>query len=266
MGAFDKKMNELLEFWNKHTFKITAVIIAPLLLAFVGSLYAQEHTPLGIDSHMKAFSEAREARPGIIPVKMCFGEFAFCGASGAEPTGHQILVNNQFFAEGVAVCPVMTGPSLANMALMNNSCDRPTVEDFPLLATESNKKPEETVWSLFWYFDEVPQAQHNWETWPTRNRKVTIGDGTLETRGMSNMWSFPCVVEPELTDNGVKLSKCYGPLMEGVFPFRGSYRVKPGQISITQAPYGAPYPVGTVIPPADGYFNKDGEFEYDYNN
>jgi hypothetical protein len=38
MGAFDKKMNELLEFWNKHTFKITAVIVAPLLLAFAGSL------------------------------------------------------------------------------------------------------------------------------------------------------------------------------------------------------------------------------------
>jgi hypothetical protein len=27
-------MNELLELWNKHTFKITAVIVAPLLLAW----------------------------------------------------------------------------------------------------------------------------------------------------------------------------------------------------------------------------------------
>jgi len=27
-------MNELLELWNKHTIIITAVIIAPLLLAF----------------------------------------------------------------------------------------------------------------------------------------------------------------------------------------------------------------------------------------
>jgi len=27
-------MNELLEFWNKHTFKITAVLVTPLLIAY----------------------------------------------------------------------------------------------------------------------------------------------------------------------------------------------------------------------------------------
>ena len=68
MGAFDKKMNQYIK---------VAIILTIPLLAFVGSLYAQEHMPLGIGSHIKAFSEAREARPGIIPVKMCFGEFAF---------------------------------------------------------------------------------------------------------------------------------------------------------------------------------------------
>ena len=36
-------MNELLELWNKHTFKITAVLVAPLLLAFfVTSVQAEE--------------------------------------------------------------------------------------------------------------------------------------------------------------------------------------------------------------------------------
>ena len=36
-------MKELLELWNKHTFKITAVLVAPLLLAFfVTSVQAEE--------------------------------------------------------------------------------------------------------------------------------------------------------------------------------------------------------------------------------
>ena len=36
-------MNELLEFWNKHTFKITAVLVTPLLLAFfVSKVQAEE--------------------------------------------------------------------------------------------------------------------------------------------------------------------------------------------------------------------------------
>ena len=38
------------------------------------------------------------------------GLYAFCGASGAEPTGRKIMVQGVEFEEGCAICPVLTGP------------------------------------------------------------------------------------------------------------------------------------------------------------
>ena len=69
-----------------------------------------------------------------LPLKICLGEFAFCGASSTKPTGNKMIVNGKEFYEGEAICPVMTGPSIANMELMNNSCDAPdgTVKLFGL--------------------------------------------------------------------------------------------------------------------------------------
>lgn len=59
---------------------------------------------------------------------MCNGEYALCAASGSTPTGKTITVKGKVFAEGMAVCPVLTGRSVANGALMNNSCDAPAVK------------------------------------------------------------------------------------------------------------------------------------------
>jgi hypothetical protein len=53
------------------------------------------------------------------------------------------------------------------------------------------------------------------------------------------------------TENGVELSECFGPLNEAAIPLRKAIRVHPGQTSITQAPVGSPYPVGTIIPAVD---------------
>lgn len=175
-------------------------------------------------NHSKKLSEHRA-------IKMCVGQFAFCGASGTTATGNKITVNHKEFDEGVAICPVMNGPAIANLDLMNHSCDSPNGTD-------------KTVWSLFWYYTSVPQAP-TWETTPTVNRTVTVTD--TPTGGMSNMWSFPCTIEPEKV-NGVTLAKCYGPINETVFPFRGARRVQSGESSVTQAPVGAPNPVGAVIP------------------
>ena len=172
-------------------------------------------------------------------IKMCLGQFAFCGASGTTATGNKIKVNHKEFDEGVAVCPVMNGPAIANMELMNHSCNSPDGTD-------------KTVWSLFWYFTSVPQAP-SWETSPTVNRTVVTTDEP--NGGMSNMWSFPCKIEPEKV-NGVTLAKCYGPINETVFPFRGARRVKPGESSVTQAPIGAPNPVGAVIPVTPDQLSK----------
>ena len=163
-------------------------------------------------------------------LKIYKGKFAFCGASGAEPTGNIITVQGRKFKEGRSVCPVMDGPSIANLKLVPN----------PSVSPDGTK---DTVWSFFWYYDAVPQAP-TWETLPTVNRSFVIGD-TPSTQ-MSNMFCMPCRIFK--TVNGVELAECVGPLNEMALPLRRALRVHEGQTSITQAPEGSPYPVGTVIP------------------
>ena len=157
---------------------------------------------------------------------ICKGEFAFCGASAATATNRTITVDGKIFQEGVAICPVLKGPSIANLSLMNDSCDPP--------------KGKGTVWSLFAYKKEYPQAP-DWNTLPAQTRTfiTTAGIG-----GMSNMWSFPCVKEPKKI-NGVTIAKCYGPLNES--PWTNS-DVPVGTNVITDAPVGASYPVGGPVP------------------
>jgi hypothetical protein len=159
------------------------------------------------------------------------GKFAFCGASPAKPTGRKVTVEGREFLEGVAACPVMDGPSIANNILVPN----------PSITPDSTNK---TVWSYFWYYDSVPQAP-TWENLPTVNRTFTITRGP--EGGMSNMWCMPCKILPQRV-NGVTIAECFGPLNELAFPIRRALRAHPGQTSVTQAPVGATYPVGTIIP------------------
>jgi len=163
-------------------------------------------------------------------LKVYKGKFAFCGASGAEETGNVVTVQGRKFKEGRSVCPVMDGPSVANLKLVPN----------PSVSPDGTK---DTVWSFFWYYDEVPQAP-TWETLTTVNRSFVIGD-TPNTQ-MSNMFCMPCRIFK--TVNGVELAECVGPLNELAFPLRKAIRAHEGQTSITQAPEGSSYPVGTVIP------------------
>ena len=162
------------------------------------------------------------------------GKFAFCGASSAKATGNTITVEGKEFLEGVAACPVMDGFSIANNILVPN----------PSVTPDSTDK---TVWSYFWYYDSVPQAP-SWETLPTANRTFTIGN-TPET-SMSNMWCMPCKILPQRV-NGVTIAECFGPLNELAFPMRRAIRAVPGETSVTQAPVGATYSVGTIIPKQD---------------
>ena len=162
------------------------------------------------------------------------GKFAFCGASAAKPTGDTITVEGKKFLEGVAACPVMDGPSIANNILVPN----------PSITPDSTDK---TVWSYFWYYDSVPQAP-TWAKLPTVNRTFTIAN-TPET-SMSNMWCMPCKILPQRV-NGVTIAECFGPLNELAFPMRRAIRAVPGETSVTQAPVGATYSVGTIIPKQD---------------
>ena len=172
--------------------------------------------------------ESRTHERALVIVK---GKFAFCGASEAKPTGKTIMVEGKRFREGVAACPIMDGFSVANNILVPN----------PSITPDSTDK---TVWSYFWYFDSVPQAP-TWEKLPTVNRTFTIGK--TPDSSMSNMWCMPCKVLPNKV-NGVTIAECYGALNELAFPMRRALRAHVGQTSVTQAPVGATYPVGTIIP------------------
>jgi len=167
-------------------------------------------------------------------LKIVVGKFAFCGASSATLTGRKVTVQGKQFLEGCSICPVMTGPSIANIMLVPN----------PTITPDST---DATVWSYFWYYDSVPQAP-TWKTLPTVNRSFIVEKGL--GNGMSNMFCMPCqVLKTKI--NGVTLAKCFGPINEAALPLRRAMRVVPGETSVTQAPIGASYPVGTIIPKQD---------------
>jgi len=150
---------------------------------------------------------------------ICNGEYALCAASGSTPTGKMITVKGKKFQEGMAVCPVLKGQSVANGALMKNSCDAPPGK----------------VWSLFSTVTEAPQAP-TWAVAPLVHRTFTLAKDS----GMSNQWSFLCDKQAKPV-NGVQLASCYGPINES--PLTNGH-VKNGATIITDAPVGALNPVG----------------------
>jgi len=186
-------------------------------------------------------------------VKIHQGSFAFCGASGAIPTGKKIIVQGVEYDEGCAICPVLDGPSISNLAMegVSGTYGKFNVnENFQTPDRTSN-----TVWSLFWYYDStttVPQfnpASKQWELLPPVNRAFIINLDNPST-SESNMFVMPGVIF-DTTSTGIVLAKVYGPLNEAAVPLRKAIPVKSGMTSITAAKEGFPYPVGTPVPVAE---------------
>jgi hypothetical protein len=180
------------------------------------------------------------------------GAFAFCGASSAIPTGKKVVIQGKEFDEGCAICPVLVGPSISSLA-MNGSG---SLGDFN--ASDNFQTPDgtdSTVWSLFWYFsssDTIPQFNpetEEWELMPPVNRSFVI-DLSSPSTSESDMFQMPCEIIDTL-DNGIILSRCYGPLNHMAVPLRRPHSTKDGQTSVTAAKEGSPYPVGTPIPSSD---------------
>jgi hypothetical protein len=159
------------------------------------------------------------ANASAADLMICNGEYALCAASGSTPTGKTIMVKGKVFQEGMAVCPVLKGRSVANGALMKNSCDAPPGK----------------VWSLFSTVSEAPQAP-TWAVAPLVHRTFVLS----KTEGMSNQWSMICDKQAKLV-NGVQLAFCYGPVNES--PLTNGH-IKPGTTIITDAPSGVLNPVG----------------------
>ena len=183
-------------------------------------------------------------------VKIHEGSFAFCGASGAIPTGKKIIVQGKEYDEGCAICPVLTGPSISNLAMEGVSG---TFGKFNV--NENFQTPDgtdTTIWSLFWYYDStttVPQFNpetKEWELLPPVNRAFIVNLDDPST-SESNMFAMPGIIF-DTTSTGIVLAKVYGPLNEAAVPLRKAIPVKSGMKSITAAKEGFPYPVGTPVP------------------
>ena len=177
-------------------------------------------------------------------------KFAFCGASGAIPTGKKIIIQGVEYEEGCAICPVLDGPSFSNLAMYGSGG---TWGDFNV--KNNFKTPDgtdNTIWSLFWYYDtndSVPQfnpKSKKWEIMPSSNRSFIINTDSVST-SESNMFCMPGIVF-DTTSTGIILARCYGPLNEAAVPLRKALPLKTGMISITAAKKGVPYPVGTAFP------------------
>ena len=181
------------------------------------------------------------------------GKFAFCGASGAVPTGRKIKVQGRLFDEGCAICPVLDGPSIANLAMYGEggTWGEFNVKDNP----QTPDGTDNTVWSFFWFFDKndtVPQFNpqtDEWEWMNPVNRKFVVNT-KYDSTSMSNMFAMPGVIF-DTTENGIVLAKCYGPLNEAAVPLRKAIHVRDSMTSVTAAKEGFPYPVGTPIPEMD---------------
>ena len=189
-----------------------------------------------------------EKEKGVLEIHK--GKFAFCGASGAVPTGKKIIIQGVEYYEGCAICPVLDGPSVSNLAMEGKGG---TWGEFNV--NDNFQTPDgtdNTVWSLFWYFDAtttVPQFNpetNKWELLPPYNRSFTVNVDSPAT-SESNMFCMPCIIF-DTTSTGIVLAKCYGPLNEAAVPLHKAIPVTSGMTSITAAKKGVPYPVGTPIP------------------
>ena len=178
------------------------------------------------------------------------GSFAFCGASSAVPTGRKIVVQGVEYDEGCAICPVLNGPSLSNLAMegVSGTYGKFNVND----NFQTPDGTDNSVWSLFWYYDStntIPQfnpSTKEWEYMVPHNRSFVINMDSPST-SESNMFAMPGVIF-DTTSSGIVLAKVYGPLNEAAVPLRKAVPVKNGQTSVTAAKVGFPYPVGTPIP------------------
>ena len=183
-------------------------------------------------------------------VRLHQGSFAFCGASAAVPTGKKITVQGVVYDEGCAICPVLDGPSLSNLAMKGVG------GTYGKFNVDSNFQTpdgtDNTVWSLFWYYDSsasIPQfnpSTKEWELLAPVNRSFVINLDSSAT-SESNMFAMPGIIF-DTTSTGIVLAKVYGPLNEAAVPLRVAVPVKNGQTSVTAAKIGFPYPVGTPVP------------------
>jgi hypothetical protein len=182
----------------------------------------------------------RGAAAEVFDFQICGGYFALCAASTCTPTGGQITVRTATggtatFPEADCTCPVLLGPSIANLAggNMQGSCEPP--------------KPGQ-IWSTYQPRPNIPQALTNWvPTLPEAAapplfcpKRPPLGNQLV------NCFSFLC--DSQTYINNVPVVTCHCPIGESL----AGTPVQPRTAFLTQAGQGdqaacAMYPVSGPI-------------------
>ena len=176
------------------------------------------------------------ARPGraqeVYDFQICGGYFALCAASTCTPTGGQITVRTATggtatFPEADCTCPVLLGPSIANLAggNMQGSCEPPA--DQP-----------GTIWSTFQPRPNIPQALTNWVPTPPEAAAPPLFCPKSPPLGnqLVNCFSFLCDSLTYIPGTDVPVATCHCPIGESL----AGTPVPPHTAFLTQAGQGDP--------------------------
>jgi len=162
----------------------------------------------------------------VYDFRICRGYFALCAASTCMPTGKQITVRTATggtatFPEADCTCPVLLGPSIANLAggNMQGSCEPPGPD---------------TIWSTYHPRPNIPQALTNWVPTPPEAsapplfcpKSLNLGNQLV------NCFSFLC--DSQTYINNVPVVTCHCPIGESL----AGTSVPPHTSFLTQAGQG----------------------------
>lgn len=171
------------------------------------------------------------AHPGraaeVYDFQICHGYFALCAASTCKPTGGQITVRiatggTATFPEADCTCPVILGPSIANLAggNMQGSCE----------------PSPDTIWSTYQPRPNIPQALTNWVPTVPEASAPPLFCPKVPPLGnqLVNCFSFLCDTQTYI--NNVPVVTCHCPIGESL----AGTPVPPHTAFLTQAGQGDP--------------------------
>jgi hypothetical protein len=161
--------------------------------------------------------------------QICGGYFALCAASTCMPKPGQTITirtatgGTATFPEADCTCPVILGPSIANLAggNMQGSCEPP------------EPPPGGQIWSTYQARDNIPQALTNWvPTLPEAAAPPLFCPASLGL-GQQFVQCFSMLCDTETWVNNVPVVTCHCP------------------IGASQA--------GTLVPPATAFLTQAGQ-------
>jgi hypothetical protein len=180
-------------------------------------------------------------------LRLCPQEYALCEASICTPTGRMITVNgpngtHPQFPEAKCACPIVPGPSIAdvNGGNMQGDCKNPGPNQ---------------LWSLYSPRDRLPQEINHWSRRPVNQivLQQLCPDSLGVGQSFANCFSFACTID-EHPRNGVRTATCFCPMGENL---NGSAVTDPNTAVITPAgqcneDVCNQHPVGVAAAPLNG--------------